>query len=489
MFDHVGIDVFNGTDWVNIWANDVDGLQEIEWTYKEFDVSSYAAGNANFQIRFYYGTSDESVQYSGWAIDDIVINFPEQHDLGILEVNPSTIVTGEDIIPSVTVKNFGVNDEISYDVNLVIPDLSYDETVTVTNSISVGTTANIEMPIILSPLSGIYPATVTVTLIDDSNFDNDIYYLDFNVIETFDAYVINFGDGTTGSFASLSIPVGVETEISTYSVGSNFPTAMEFAENTYYIVKTYPAELYTIDPLTGTDNLVGAITGMSGFPTGIAYDWENGVMYIMMIDDSDLPHLGTINLTTAVATEIGVGSGMIIAIEFDNDGNLYGPTLDTDFLLSINTADGSTTEIGPVGIGLNYGQDMSYDKNSGIMYTICSGDYYGLCTINLSTGAYTKVVDFYDVQYPCFAIPWGFVKNNDNQINENISIYPNPSNGIVNIFVVETSVVSILDVAGRLIDTYNVNSNSSINLNQPAGLYFVRVETNGEIATHKLVIQ
>jgi hypothetical protein len=79
----------------------------------------------------------------------------------------------------------------------------------------------------------------------------------------------------------------------------------------------------------------------------------------------------------------------------------------------------------------------------------------------------------------------GVAENFSNQI----SIYPNPSNGLVNIAVTENSVVSIVDIAGRTIATYNVNANEEVNFTQSAGLYIVKVESNGKASTHKLVIQ
>ena len=68
-YDHMGVEVFDGTNWVEIWSN-AASFQETDWTFYNFDVTSYATGNANFQVRFYMGTTDGNVYYSGFAIDD-----------------------------------------------------------------------------------------------------------------------------------------------------------------------------------------------------------------------------------------------------------------------------------------------------------------------------------------------------------------------------------------------------------------------------------
>jgi len=75
-WDHMGVEVFDGIDWVEIWSNPGDTFQETEWTLYSFDVTAQAAGNSDFQVRFYMGTSDGSVQRSGFAIDNFVVREP-----------------------------------------------------------------------------------------------------------------------------------------------------------------------------------------------------------------------------------------------------------------------------------------------------------------------------------------------------------------------------------------------------------------------------
>ncbi len=82
-----------------------------------------------------------------------------------------------------------------------------------------------------------------------------------------------------------------------------------------------------------------------------------------------------------------------------------------------------------------------------------------------------------------------FYNGIENNSDNSISIYPNPSNGFVNIAVTENSVVSVVDVAGRTVATYNVNANEEVNFTQSAGMYIVKVESNGKVSTHKLVIE
>jgi len=69
-------------------------------------------------------------------------------------------------------------------------------------------------------------------------------------------------------------------------------------------------------------------------------------------------------------------------------------------------------------------------------------------------------------------------------------VYPNPSNGLVNVQVSEKSIVTLFDLTGRVIATYQVNRNETISFNQAAaGVYILKVESENHVSTHKLIVQ
>ncbi|HLP13729.1 MAG TPA: T9SS type A sorting domain-containing protein [Flavobacteriales bacterium] len=82
-------------------------------------------------------------------------------------------------------------------------------------------------------------------------------------------------------------------------------------------------------------------------------------------------------------------------------------------------------------------------------------------------------------------------------VNENVkpafSMYPNPAN--TNVSIQSESIihsVQLCDAFGRVVYTANVNStNVSVPLNSSmeSGLYFVRINSNGNVVTQKLVIE
>ena len=82
--------------------------------------------------------------------------------------------------------------------------------------------------------------------------------------------------------------------------------------------------------------------------------------------------------------------------------------------------------------------------------------------------------------------------NNSN--NENISIYPNPSNGIFTITNNELQItnVEITDITGKIINNEQLTINNeqfTIDIsNQSAGIYFINIQTETGIYTEKIII-
>ncbi|HOP05881.1 MAG TPA: C25 family cysteine peptidase [candidate division Zixibacteria bacterium] len=71
-YDHAYFDVYDGESWIRLFENDATN-QETEWTYEFYDLSEVADSNSYFQLRWGLGSTDGSIQQSGWNIDDIEI--------------------------------------------------------------------------------------------------------------------------------------------------------------------------------------------------------------------------------------------------------------------------------------------------------------------------------------------------------------------------------------------------------------------------------
>ncbi len=73
-YDHASFKIStNGSTWTTLWDHTGSTLNETAWTQQAFDISSYADGQPMVYLRWTMGTSDSSLVYSGWNIDDVEI--------------------------------------------------------------------------------------------------------------------------------------------------------------------------------------------------------------------------------------------------------------------------------------------------------------------------------------------------------------------------------------------------------------------------------
>ena len=111
--------------------------------------------------------------------------------------------------------------------------------------------------------------------------------------------------------------------------------------------------------------------------------------------------LGTVDYATMTRKDFGTSDNTYVALGVTNDNVLYGVATDGN-LYSISTTDGTETLIGSTGVnvattdGGHYGQSGEIDQQTGVFYWVCkdANKQTSLYTVDLSTGAATKVADF-----------------------------------------------------------------------------------------------
>ena len=73
-YDHAYIQVKNPSgNWASLWSHSSSTINEGSFSKQTYTISSYIANNPDFQIRFGIGSTDGSVTYTGWNIDDVMI--------------------------------------------------------------------------------------------------------------------------------------------------------------------------------------------------------------------------------------------------------------------------------------------------------------------------------------------------------------------------------------------------------------------------------
>lgn len=99
-YDHASLDVSNnGTSWTTIWEHSGTSLSESSWSLQTFDVSAIADNQSTVYFRWGMGTTDGSVTYPGWNIDDVEIwgRVPVSEMLG--DMNCDGVLNVNDVAP------------------------------------------------------------------------------------------------------------------------------------------------------------------------------------------------------------------------------------------------------------------------------------------------------------------------------------------------------------------------------------------------------
>ncbi len=75
-YDFARFQVSNdGTNWTTLFTNSQSTtLNELSWSLQEFDISNIADNQPTVYLRWVMGTTDVSLTYHGWNIDDVVIS-------------------------------------------------------------------------------------------------------------------------------------------------------------------------------------------------------------------------------------------------------------------------------------------------------------------------------------------------------------------------------------------------------------------------------
>lgn len=100
---------------------------------------------------------------------------------------------------------------------------------------------------------------------------------------------------------------------------------------------------------------------------------------------------------------------------------------------------------------------------------------------------------FYQVNRRQFRVVEGVVSTRDIAFENNISVFPNPSDGQFTLQMAdqnnEATQVEVLDMQGRSHSSFEINSsNHEFDLAVPAGLYFVKITQDNRVAYKKVVV-
>jgi hypothetical protein len=167
---------------------------------------------------------------------------------------------------------------------------------------------------------------------------------------------------------------------------------------TLYLINDDTTNLESLDPATGIATIIGSTGNEDTY--GMAADPTSEMVYVVEVPICGISsNLYTINLATGGMILVGTitNSYCVLAIAFDDSGQLYGFDIITDSLIRIDKSNGNGTVVGATGFDAHFfGHGMDFEPVTGEMYLASYNNTNStteLRTIDLSTGSSTLVGD------------------------------------------------------------------------------------------------
>jgi hypothetical protein len=456
----VRVSVDNGTSWYQYEVTNNSGYQNDQNSgnpeITSIDISTIAGGQSSVLVEFYYEDNDYWAWY--WAVDDVQITRKDSHNVK----NQASWIYGA----STNFAEYGRTPVSQMDQDWII-----GSQVTNDGSSSQGN-------VTLNADFGSFTATATLT---DSLLDPDSTRL----IETLE---------------TLSLTPQVYQGSYTVFSDSDAVGGANFSDNVLERNFEITNNVYSLD-------------GIGNHPSG-ALSLESYGSYSWPTDASDglvcatefpFTNTDTINSVTALITSNTVEFAEVILYIIDStnfvDG-MFGNAIYTSNLYSVTAGDVANGQI-----------TIPVDDGSGSL-EIAPGKYY--VGLELYSGGNTFDIGIISdatvtqpfwtsiIYYPAaqaytngnaFAIRLNLGPANTTGVKENaknVSVFPNPSNGVVNINFEDNlrRTITIRDISGKVIKVDNVNSNTEIDFNNfGKGLYLIDITSDGETIRKKVTIQ
>jgi hypothetical protein len=468
-------------------------LENNVWKKITVPLSGYAGETVYLAFKYEGDVADF------WYIDDVLVyDFNEYVDGEIVSI--ITPISGENLTVNekvkVLIRNNGNNPITNFKLKL---ERNGEEIATETYSNSIASQTQAEytfnVGLNLSAL-GTHEIKVTIDLSGDQLTNNDfkikkVAHFSSQATELF-GYRIYDTDHSSPPYGFISFYSNNPTEITRINdyipaSPANSMHAGEYVNGSFYaytIADASPVSFVKISTDTWTDISTAPVTSN---PIDMAYDHTANVMYGAELTP-DGSNLVTINIENGEMTKIGAMGRDVFTLACSPAGQLFVIDRAGNFC-SVNKSTGVSTVIGATGIWLYYVQTMAFDKNTGRLFWAMSNNKGEgkLMEIDPTSGViFDRGTIANDAQI--IGLYAGKTVGIDTYNKNEVTIYPNPTAGTFTILVKESSNISILDITGKLLNSFRIDGKSTINLSYPAGIYLIRVEAASGVSTHKLVI-
>lgn len=228
---------------------------------------------------------------------------------------------------------------------------------------------------------------------------------------------------------------------------------------------------------------------------------DNGNSISETILDSGLPYVLTATtINNATLEDLGAGDMVFYVGSIDALKNPWVISITRDgnpAYFTLNGIDYDTVESGDISIK-NQSDEIIANQAT---YTFGAGAITITNTVNATNILSFKIFphdndDLNDFAFHNISVTMGNTLGIDDfTLNNNISVYPNPSNGNItlkNNSDIQLKVLNISDVSGRILKSIKFNdsfSEKNIDLNNlNTGIYFLTIQSDNGKTTQKLII-
>lgn len=249
-----------------------------------------------------------------------------------------------------------------------------------------------------------------------------------------------------------------DTELVSAMSGAWIVNGVYYTYDSYNSYAGMEINLMSYDAVTGEEVAPIFVDAPSDYyAMTVAYEPSEEVLYgCFWIEDTDewtFERMYLDDLSKEVICKLG--DFIWMNLFFDDKGNLYGID-EAGALYSVSTTDGSRTKIGDTGYSSMYQTGAVYDSVNKVAYWAVSNDDEGfLASIDLTTGAATKLFDFYYHDEVCGLCMEGtsnsvdIVENEASVFVEDRAIVVENADAPVNIYSVDGSVVASSQPGGE----------------------------------------
>lgn len=472
-----------GGAWTDVWT--VNPTGDIGPVGQDILISGGDVGASDFQICIFL--SGNMFNFDYWYIDDVVLLEPDNNDVTMSSINVPAFAEAGDIDINCTIKNAGLSDVDSVDLNYQING----GTVITENiaGLNLGTTETLSHTF-ATPWAGTpgdYTLDVWVSNYngggDDDDTSNDLKSMDLSVA-TQSTQSLPFFESFTSSTCGPCAPFNTNVfnpfmdshpddiavlkyQMSWPAPGDPYYTDEGGVRRGYYGVSFVP-DLYTGGNQTATNS--SAVNS--------AYDYETSKPAFFEMTSSlsvsgDNVYVD-VNIMPFISVDMKVNIAVVEVETTENTGNNGETSFEHVMMKMLPDADGTAVSFEA---GTNTEINEMFDMSSTNVE-----DMDDLMVVVFVQDDATK-----QVMQATFALgqPLGL----DDENLQNVGMYPNPSNGQLNISTDRELQVTIHDILGKKVfskEGINTEVLDVSHLNN--GMYLVNISDGTSMTSKKLII-